>query len=273
LLLAIYFQISQTKISLKNAKLAEDLQIKQNQIEKDLSTAKAVQKAILHEPPKIIGYDIAARWEPASQLGGDFYDFFNRGELLGIVIGDVSGHGVSSALVATLTEGIINEIGPSALSLPEMLAHLNERLLASLGGKYNHVTMAMALLNPMTHELEYALAGHPAPILHQGNGQAISIEGSGTLLGLYEDEIFVSQKIKILPGEGLLFYTDGLTEARNQNQEELGESFLFNEIKNYHQPKAERMVNHLFERVSFIEPVAHDDRTAIFIRRYKPDLL
>lgn len=264
--IAIYFQVSQTKISLQNARLM-------GEIEKDLKTAKAVQKAILHEPPKIEGYDLSARWEPASQLGGDFYDFFKRGDQLGIVIGDVSGHGVSSALVATLTEGIINEIGPGNLSLPQMLSYLNDRLLGSLGGKYNHLTLAMALLNPKTNELEYALAGHPAPLIKNTKNEIKTLPGSGTLLGLYENEIFESQKIKLEPGEELLFYTDGLTEARNTKKEELGENFLMNELRNNEIAKTEQALNRLFEKVSSIEPVAHDDRTAIFIRRYKPDLL
>jgi len=273
LVIAIYFQVSQTRISLQNARLAGELQNKQNQIERDLKTAKAVQKAILHQPPKIEGYDMAARWEPASQLGGDFYDFFKRGDQLGIVIGDVSGHGVSSALVATLTEGIINEIGPGNLSLPQMLAYLNDRLLASLGGKYNHLTMAMALLNPKTNELEYALAGHPAPLIQNQKNQTRTLPGSGALLGLYENEVYESQKIKIECDETLLFYTDGLTEARNTQEEELGENFLMDELRNNQIAKTEQALNRLFEKISSIEPTAHDDRTAIMIHRYKPDLL
>jgi serine phosphatase RsbU (regulator of sigma subunit) len=262
LVIAIYFQVSQTRISLQNARLAGELQNKQNQIEKDLKTAKAVQKAILHQPPQIEGYDMAARWEPASQLGGDFYDFFrktdqNGNTKLGIVIGDVSGHGVSSALVATLTEGIINEIGPGTLSLKEMLAYLNTRLVNTLGAKHNHVTMAMALLDPQNHELEYALAGHPAPLIKNIKNEIKALPGSGTLLGLYENEIFESQKIKLEPGEALLFYTDGLTEARDPKAKELGENFLIDELRNNQIAKTEQALNRLFEKVSTIEP-AHN---------------
>jgi sigma-B regulation protein RsbU (phosphoserine phosphatase) len=192
-------------------------------IQKELEIAEQIQASILpREVPRIPGLDIAARYLPMSAVAGDFYDFIVlEGNQLGILIADVTGHGVPAALIASMLKVAFASQSVHATEPALVLAGLNQALC----GKFEEhfVTAAYFYLDLDAKRVRYAGAGHP-PLLYsnRANGDGHPIEKNGFFLGMFPEAEYASIEIQLQPGARYVLYTDGLPESKNASGEEFG---------------------------------------------------
>ncbi|MCE9596859.1 MAG: SpoIIE family protein phosphatase [Spirochaetia bacterium] len=193
-------------------------------LEKELSIARDLQHAVLpRQAPKLDGLKIAARYRPRESVGGDFYDFSVSDRSLSLIMADVSGHGVPAALIAAMIKIAFaqqkNVEDPSLV-----LEGLNRALWGNLDRHF--VTAVMLQVNLDTMQLEFACAGHP-PLLHSSLKSAPQFHSArGRIIGLFPDTGYSPVSLKLHSGDRVVVYTDGLTEARNQQGALYGEERL-----------------------------------------------
>jgi serine phosphatase RsbU (regulator of sigma subunit)/anti-sigma regulatory factor (Ser/Thr protein kinase) len=188
-------------------------------MEQELRVARLIQQTLLpKEVPVIDGWQLAAYYQPARAVGGDFYDFipFEDGRL-GLVIGDVTDKGVPAALVMATTRSILRGAAKQSSSPGEILEQANDLLYPDIPPKM-FVTCLYALLDPATGRLLYANAGHDLPYRRHGS-QVEELRATGMPLGLMPGMRYDEKEIVLEPGERVLFYSDGLVEAHNPKRE------------------------------------------------------
>ena len=198
-------------------------------IEQELRVARRIQHASLpEEVPQLEGWKISPYYQPAREVGGDFYDFHLLSEgRLGVVVGDATGKGVPAALVMSTTCGML-QLAARALDSPspgEVLAQVNETLFARIPSNM-FVTCFYAILNPKRGHLVYANAGHDLPYLQHG-GEAKELRARGMPLGLMPASSYEEKEIVLDAGESILFYSDGLVEAHDPE----GQMFSFPRLR------------------------------------------
>lgn len=210
-------------IALENARLYEEARENERRLHLDLSTAREIQIGLLPTGARQIpGLELAAAYVPARELGGDFYDFLPYGKgRLAIALGDVSGKGTAAALfgslaIGTMREHVVEHPCPPA----EMLALLNRRLHAArLDSRF--VAAVFSVYDANTRSLTLANSGGPYPLLVR-DGAVQSIRVTGIPLGLFPDTEYDQITVELLPGDTILFASDGILESANANFEEFG---------------------------------------------------
>jgi len=191
-------------------------------IEQELRTAQLIQRSLLPEAvPTLAGWQIATYYQPAREVGGDFYDFllFADGRL-GLVIGDVSGKGVPAALVMASTRSMLRAAAQGTDAPGEVLARVNELLYADASPKM-FVTCFYALLDPGSGKLRYANAGHDLPYRRYA-GAVWELRATGMPLGWMPERHYEEHEVTVAPDECILFFSDGLVEAHNPRREMFG---------------------------------------------------
>jgi len=214
---------SYVAVALENARLYEEARESERRLRSELDTAREIQRQLLPTGARgVPGLDLAAAYEPARELGGDFYDFLPYGQgRLGFMLGDVSGKGTAAALYGSLAIGTVREIVVDHACEPAcMLALLNQRLLgARLDSRF--IAMLFAVYDASRRKITLANAGGPYPLLvRNGLVQAIRLEG--VPLGLIPDTEYDETTIDVEPGDIILFASDGILESANAAQEEFG---------------------------------------------------
>ena len=206
-----------------NLRVSQELAEANAQIQAELERMARIQRSLLPMPiPEIPGVGIAASYATFGQVGGDIYDFVPIDDAANrwcIFLGDASGHGPSAAVVAAMVQTVLHDCVSYASGPAELLKVLNHRLCKKRI-ESSFVTAAMAFFEPASRILTYALAGHPAPIIYSSvkAPRWLNIIG-GMPLGIDEDAEFDETSIELFPGESLLLYTDGITEARDPDGE------------------------------------------------------
>ena len=191
-------------------------------VEQDLRVARSIQQASLpKEVPQLEGWQIAPYYQPAREVGGDFYDFHLLPEgRLGLVVGDATGKGVPAALVMSTTCGMLR-LAAQGSSLPgQMLRGVNEVLFPNIPSNM-FVTCFYAILDPESGRLSYANAGHDLPYLHR-NGDTEELRARGMPLGLMPKMSYEEKETILHSGEAALLYSDGLVEAHDPAGEMFG---------------------------------------------------
>src|SRR3984957_9479205 len=210
-------------IALENARLYEEARETERRLQSDLATAQEIQRSLLPTGAREVpGLDLAAAYVPARELGGDFYDFLPYGQgRLGMVLGDVSGKGTAAALFASLAIGIIREhIVDHPCPPAEMLAMLNTRLNAArLDSRF--IATTFAVFDAGTRRLTVGNAGGPYPLLVR-DGAVQSIRVSGIPLGLFPEIQYEEAVLDLVPGDLVLFASDGILEASNAELGDFG---------------------------------------------------
>jgi len=210
-------------VALENARLFEESRENQLRLQNDLETAREIQRQLLPSGAKEVpGLDVATAYVPARELGGDFYDLLPYGVgRLAVANGDVSGKGTAAALYGSLAIGILRElVHESEASAAEMLQQLNERLLAArLDARF--VAMQFAIYDAALRELNVANAGGTLPLLIR-NGEVTEINVSGMPLGLLPEAEYEDETLSLVPGDVVVFASDGIHESMNKDQEEFG---------------------------------------------------
>ncbi|MDQ3930970.1 MAG: SpoIIE family protein phosphatase [Chloroflexota bacterium] len=188
-------------------------------LEQELRVARLIQQTLLpKELPAIPGWQVAAYYQPARAVGGDFYDFlyFDDGRL-GLVIGDVTDKGVPAALVMATTRSTLRSAAQNGVSPGQALERTNNLLCPDIPPKM-FVTCLYAILEPSTGKLVYANAGHDLPY-HRHRGGVDELRATGMPLGLMTGMRYEERETTLAPGDSVLFYSDGLVEAHNPERE------------------------------------------------------
>jgi sigma-B regulation protein RsbU (phosphoserine phosphatase) len=205
-------------------------------LRRELAIAAAIQRALLPHgrPPDSPdgGFDIHGVVVPATEVGGDFYDYFMiDSRRLGVAVGDVSGKGVGAAIYMALSRTLLRAaaLEGSAASAGEVVGRLNALLcLAADAGMF--VTVCYAVLNLDTGELDYATAGHPPPFVITAGGVTALQKAAGSVVGMMDELTFASLQTTLAPGAALVLFSDGVNEAMNEQLElyglERAEAFL-----------------------------------------------
>jgi serine phosphatase RsbU (regulator of sigma subunit)/predicted ester cyclase len=191
-------------------------------IEQELQVARQIQQELLPEAtPELDDWRIATYYGPAREVGGDFYDFLELEDgRLGLVLGDATGHGMPAALVMATTRGMLRAVVQSLESPGEVLARVNEALVADIPPS-TFVTCFYGVLDPESGYLRYANAGHNLPCRRR-NGQAGELRARGMPLGLMPGISYEEKEAVLEAGDSTLFYSDGLVEAHNPQGEMFG---------------------------------------------------
>src|ERR671912_744308 len=192
-------------------------------IEQELQVAHQIQQELLPESvPELDGWRIAPYYGPARGGGGDFYDFveFPSGRL-GLIVGDATGPGMPAALVMATARGMLRAVVQSVESPGEVLARVNEALVAEIPPNM-FVTCLYAILDPKSGSLRYANAGHDLPYLRHHGGDAEELMARGLPLGLMPNMRYEEKEAALAPGDNALFYSDGLVEAHDLQREMFG---------------------------------------------------
>lgn len=204
-----------------------------SRITRDMEIAQQIQKSFLPDTaPKIAGVDISGRCISAAHVGGDYYDFFLRGDqTVDIVIADVSGHSVGAALIMSEVRTLLRAETNSSCSPHVILENLNIQLFDDLSRTELFITMFYAKYNSETGTLSYSNAGHNHPVLLRTSpSSSQELDAEGLILGVIKQVQFEEGTVELVSGDVLFFYTDGLTEASNSAGEMFGTEGLYNHL-------------------------------------------
>ncbi|MDE3153680.1 MAG: PP2C family protein-serine/threonine phosphatase [Acidobacteriota bacterium] len=193
-------------------------------IEREIETARRIQASILpQQPPQMAGLAICARYRPMATMAGDFYDFLPiDGGRLGLLVADVSGHGVPASLIASMVKVALTAETPRADDPGAVLNGMNAVLVGLLGHQRDYVTACYLVVDPRAGEIRYGNAGHPHPLVRRPDGRVDALEDGGTILGQFGDARYESARDRAVPGTRILLYTDGVTEAASPDGEFFG---------------------------------------------------
>src|SRR5215211_6027030 len=203
-------------------RLVEQERIERARIEQELQVARRIQQASLpKEVPELEGWEISPYYQPAREVGGDFYDFFELDDgRLGIVVGDATGKGVPAALVMASARSMLRAVAQASDSPGDVLGRVNDPLATDIPPNM-FVTCFYATLEPKSGRLHYANAGHDLPYLWHG-GEAEELRARGMPLGLMPAMSYEEKEIVLDAGDSVLFYSDGLVEAHDPRGEMFG---------------------------------------------------
>lgn len=247
-------------------------------IQNDLQVAGEIQQAILPRifppfPDIADKLDIYASMNPAKNVGGDFYDFFRIDDHhIGFVIADVSGKGVPASLFMAVSRTVIRTIGIQGVPSHKCLISAN-KLLCNESVDCMFVTVFYGIYNIDTGEIDYTNAGHNAPyILHHNNKvEMLKIEKKNTVMGIMDDFQYESGKTQLEAGDSLILYTDGVTEAFNEEKHEFTETNLEKTLSSVPGAGCQEITEAIIEDVKDFtgqEPQS-DDITVMSIKRLK----
>ena len=257
-------------VAVENARLYQ-VAVEKGRLERELQLAREVQVSLLpRDTPVLPGWEFAARWLPAREVAGDFYDFLSLPEgRLGIVIGDVSDKGIPAALFMGLTRSIVRASLAAADSPAQGLTEVNRLLCAeSTSGMF--VTLFFVQLDPAVGEMVYVNAGHNPPyLLRAESGEVVRLTRTGMALGLMEGHELDQGRVRLDPGDALLLFTDGVTEALNDPGEMFSDSRLQEFLLAHRSDRAADLAEGLEVALSsFMGGAApHDDITLVAIKR------
>ena len=265
---------SSAAIAIENARLYR-LAVEKGRLERELQMARQVQLSLLpDETPQIPGWEFAATWLPARQVAGDYYDFINFDDgKVGVVIADVTDKGMPSALFMAMTRSVIRASVNNAQSPVAGIRNANRLICAdTTGGMF--VTLFYAQIDPILGSITYVNAGHNPPLyahLHPQNDelQLEELSRTGIALGVLPDMSFSEKTITLLPGESLLLYTDGVTDAHNNQEVDYGTGRLESFMKFSKGKSAEETITALIQSVQNFtqDSKPFDDLTVAMIRR------
>ena len=248
-------------------------QQQRQRLEHELAIAREVQAQLFPtEKPTVRGVEIEAVVRPARVVSGDYYDFLPLGPgRLGIALADISGKGISAALImaslqaALRIQAMSNGRGPG--NTAEIVTRLNQHLYRSTAPD-RFATLFYGVYDAQTHRLEYTNAGHPAPLCISGQ-QVQRLSAGGTVLGLFDDRQFESQIVDIAPGSLLIAYSDGLTEAENPDAEEFEEQRVLDVALRMDHAPARAVLKNLLEAVNrWTGPAEQSDDITVIVARF-----
>ncbi len=252
---------------------AHDAALERAAVQRDLDLARELQGGLL---PKVFptlaeapGIELFARLEPAKEVSGDLYDFFPVGDgKMCFVVGDVSGKGIAAGIFMAVTRTLIRATAVPGRGPVEIMNRVNAQL-AKENQASLFVTMILGLVDTTTGRMVYGQGGHNPPIRVPAKGKAVYEPPGGMPLGVFEDAKFGERELQLAPGETLVVYTDGVTEAMNEAKDLFGEDRLEQAMSGVAGYSAEKIAERVIEKVEgfVLEAERSDDITLLVIQR------
>jgi serine phosphatase RsbU (regulator of sigma subunit) len=256
-------------IRIENARLVEVEQA-ERLMAKELEQAAEIQRGLLPKtPPKIDGIDIAGMSVACRSVGGDYFDYLNMtGDRFGVLVGDVAGKGMSAALLCSSVQARAQVLAEEPDDLGTFVTRLNRSVAVSCPGN-RFITLFGCTVNPVTGELWYSNAGHNPPYLVRADGTIETLPAGGPVLGILKQIKYEAKQERLQPGDMVVMFSDGVTEARSPSDDEYGEDRLVEEIKRVKGQSAQAAVKYLFECVERFmgDAPAADDITLVVLRK------
>lgn len=262
---------SQAAVAIENARLHQG-ELEKVKIQEEFALARAIQKQLLPKcNPTIQGLDLCASNEPALVVGGDYYDYIpvSSSKLL-VVVADVSGKGMSAALYMSKIQGMMHLAAHLYDSPKEILTHVNRHLYSTLDRK-SFISLILAMFDTENKTVTICRAGQTLPLVRL-NGQFEYIHTAGLALGLVKGDLFASKleeiTVPFTENNSLIFYTDGVTEAHNSNEEQFGEDNLLTLVNSKPFSTAAEIESVICKAVVQFQGdlEQHDDRTIVVVR-------
>ncbi|MBU8871507.1 MAG: HDOD domain-containing protein [Gemmatimonadales bacterium] len=202
------------------------------ELEEQLDMAREIQRRLLPKgTPDIPGFSLSAVNHPCHHISGDYFDFINvQGGATGVVIADVSGKGMPASLLASNVQASLRALGQVFPDPGELLVHVNTALFASTDPEH-FATLFLAIMDPDGSGFRYASAGHNPPLLLRSDGVVEWLNPAGTPLGMFEEMVYPVTRVAMAPGDLLVAYTDGVTEAMDSREREFTEAGLEQSIR------------------------------------------
>ncbi|HZO54691.1 MAG TPA: SpoIIE family protein phosphatase [Bryobacteraceae bacterium] len=256
----------QASLAVKNARQHERL-VEWKRVQSDLASARAIQSSLLPQAvPDVGGYSLIFRSTPCYEVGGDYVDVvpLPDGRLM-MVLADVAGKGLASALISMTFRSSFRAISALRLPLPEMAARLNTlHWQEGIEARTRYVTAIFALLDPNANTVEAVNAGH-TPAFVTGSGSTVKIGASGPPLGMLADRQYEAVKLPLCKGSRMLLYTDGLTEVF-RGDDQFGEERLLELMK---EPQGANFLDQVWDAINDFagNSPQTDDMTALHIYR------
>jgi len=221
---------SRVRLEGKNLELQRAVEIgntQSKQQEQELAKAREIQEGLLPKKiPQVRGLEVAGAWQPATTVGGDYFDVLKFGERkIGVCIGDVVGKGISAALLMANLQASFRAFASEEVSPSTLVGKLNEVISKNIAPD-KFVTFWYCTIDTNENRLTYASAGHWPPILFHKSGEGVPLREGGTPLGISPDWNYEDGGFPLASGDRLVLYTDGLTEAMNSDEQEFGEGRL-----------------------------------------------
>lgn len=257
----------QMGVQLENTRLYDEA-VERKRLEEELGMAREIQQRLLpHDVPSIAGFDLAAVNLPSAQVSGDYFDFVSFGDCQGMVVADVSGKGLPASLLASNLQASIRALASSSISPGSVLRIVNDTLHASTD-EARFATAFLLCLHPETGRLTYSNAGHNPPILRRANGEILWLDAGATPLGAFPNMDYDEDVITLEPGDCLVLFTDGITEAENDQGEFFGDEGLQDLVERCCEETAQGLLQRLRDAVDeHTGPVgAADDMTVLVVR-------
>ncbi len=218
--------IEQARLRAEAAK-KEELEKEKRQMERELDLARDIQMGLVPARPMAAGpWEVHGMVIPARQVGGDYFDYFELDEnRFGITLADVSGKGVPASLLMSNLQASLRAFCDGSRSLPEAVSLLNRSVArASAAGKF--VTLFYAEIDHARGLLRYSNAGHNYPLLRRADGSVHWLDNSGLILGILEGVEYEEVEVPFNPGDALLLYSDGISEAENSKEDQFSDERL-----------------------------------------------
>jgi phosphoserine phosphatase RsbU/P len=259
-------------IAIENARLYQAA-IEQGRLERELQMAREVQVRLMpRTTPQRAGWEFAARWEPAREVAGDYYDFItdHSDGSVGLVIADVTDKGMPAALYMALTRSIMRASTIAAGSTPAEAITQANRLICADAASDMFVTLFYGRLDPATGSLTYVNAGHNPPMLFQrGRSQPIALTRTGLAIGIEAGWQYEQSTVQLEQGDWLFLYTDGVTDAVNAAGQSYDKSALVQCLVDHCRLGADEILAGLDQSLcAFVGDTApFDDITTMLVRR------
>lgn len=240
-------------------------------IRRDMKIARQIQRSLLPtSPPAIAGVKLAGRCVPAAHVGGDYYDYFTLEEgILGVVIADVAGHSVGSALLMAMARSVLHATINPCTTPSEILASLNSLLHDDLDRAELIISMFYLKLDMATGYFTYANAGHIQPLLFRHiDSSIIELDAEGLVLGVQREVLFEENTSRAESGDIILLYTDGIPEAQNYGGEFFGRGRLWEIVVKRHEEPPDTIAGAIFDALMLFvgaKPL-EDDTTLVVIK-------
>lgn len=254
---------------IENARLyQEERNLKK--MKEEMTLARNIQQNLLPKTqPAIPGYDIAGISIPAKEVGGDYFDFFTLPhDRLAVFLGDISGKGIPAAMLMANLQGILRTHSTISKGCADCITQAN-RFLYNSSDDDKFATLFYAILDYKNHELTYCNAGHDNPVYFSGNTDPEELNTEDIILGITPDFEYSEKKIKLEPGDLIVIYSDGITEAENENENQYGKDRFVETIKQFKTQSSVNLANILLTNVEeFSGNIPQmDDKTLVVLRR------
>jgi len=241
-------------------------------MKRDIEIAREIQRWLVPRvPPDVPGVDMAFATRPAKTVAGDYYDAFRRAEdgPLLIAVADVAGKSVPAAMLMATFQASLRALAGSRNSLAELGAGLNRQACSNNMNGRRFTTAFIAELDPLTGDLSYLSAGHNPPILKHRDGSVERLKSENIPLGIEVNQTYEVGKASLKPFDILVIYTDGVTEARDEDGAEFGEARLLSLLNSSAEERASLTLSSVMRKLDEFVGAApqHDDITCLVVRR------